>query len=127
VKELRLAGISDIEAANAFLSDFRDDYNARFGKPARLDKDLHRPLSLDDDLDGSFAWHAERTVTLNLTVQYDRVMFILEPNEVTRGLVRKKVSVYDFPDGRIEIRYNGLSLPIASPGLFKARWSRASG
>jgi Winged helix-turn helix len=46
-----------------------DDYDARFGKPARLDKDLHRPLSLDDDLDGSFAWQEERTVTLNLTVQ----------------------------------------------------------
>src|SRR5271168_1838420 len=80
VKELRLAGISDVEAADAFLSSFRDDYNARFGKPAWLDKDLHRPLLPDDDLDGSFAWQEERTVTHNLTVQYDRVMFILEPN-----------------------------------------------
>jgi transposase len=111
VKELRLAAICDIEAANAFLSGFRDDYNARFGKPARFDKDLHRPLLPDDDLDGSFAWQEERTVTLNLAVQYDRVMFILEPNEVTRGLVRKKVTIYDYPDGRIEVRYNGLSLP----------------
>jgi hypothetical protein len=111
VKELRLAGINDVEAANAFLSSFRDDYNSRFGKPARLDKDLHRPLSPSDDLDSSFAWHEERTVTHNLTVQYDRVMFILEPNEVTRGLARKKVTVYDYPDGRIEVRYNGLSLP----------------
>ena len=90
VKELRLAGICDIEAANAFLSGFRDDYNVRFGKPARLDKDLHRPLSRDDDLDGSFAWQEERTVAHNLTVQYDRVIFILEPNDVTLGLARKK-------------------------------------
>jgi len=28
-------------------------------------------------------------------------MFILEPNEITRALARKKVTIYDFPDGRI--------------------------
>lgn len=38
-------------------------------------------------------------------------MFILEPNEVTRGLPRKKVEIYDFPDGRIEVRYKGQILP----------------
>ena len=79
--------------------------------PARSDKNLHRPLGRHDDLDGSFAWREERTVTHALTVQYDRVMFILEPNEVTRGLPRKKVEIYDFPDGRIEVRYKGQILP----------------
>ena len=38
-------------------------------------------------------------------------MFILEPNEVTRCLPRKKVEMYDFPDGRIEVRYKGQILP----------------
>ena len=51
------------------------------------------------------------SVTQSLTVQYDRVMFILEPNDITRALPRKRVSVYDFPDGRIEIRHKGLALP----------------
>ncbi|QXX76753.1 hypothetical protein MHY1_p00275 (plasmid) [Methylovirgula sp. HY1] len=45
-------------------------------------------------------------MTHNLTVQYDRVMFLLEPNDVTRGLARKRVTVYDFPNGRVEIRHN---------------------
>jgi hypothetical protein len=111
VKELRLAGASDIEAGNALLPAFMADYNRRFAKPARIDKDLHRPLAPQDDLDGSFAWRVERTVTNALTVQYDRVMFILEPTDVARALPRKRVSVYDFPDGRIEIRHNGLALP----------------
>src|SRR5271155_3502781 len=87
------------------------DYTRRFAKPARNDKDLHRPLAPHDDLDGSFAWRVERTVTNSLTVQYDRVMFILEPNEITRALPRKKVTVYDFPDGRIEVRHQRLALP----------------
>ena len=89
----------------------RVQLNARFSKPAQSDKNLHRPLGRHDDLDGSFAWREERTVTHALTVQYDRVMFILEPNEVTRGLPRKKVEIYDFPDGRIEVRYKGQILP----------------
>lgn len=110
VKELRLAGISEVEAGNAFLAGFMEDYNRRFGKPARLDKDLHRPLTAADDLDGSFAWRVERTVTYNLTVQYDRVMFLLEPTDFTRSLARKQVTIHDYPDGRIEIRYNGFPL-----------------
>lgn len=111
VKELRLAGVNDPEAGNALLPAFMADYNTRFAKPPRLDKDLHRPLRPQDDLDASFAWRVERTVSYSLTVQYNRVLFLLEPNEISRGLPRKKVEVYDFPDGRVEIRHRGLPLP----------------
>lgn len=34
VKELRLAGISEMEAANDFLPVFTDRYNAKFANPA---------------------------------------------------------------------------------------------
>jgi transposase len=43
VKELRLAGIATVEAANAFLPGFMADYNARFAKEPRRPEDLHRP------------------------------------------------------------------------------------
>jgi hypothetical protein len=39
------------------------------------------------------------------------VLFILEPNDVTRGLVRKRVTISDYPDGRLVITHNGLPLP----------------
>lgn len=111
VKELRLAGVAGIDDGNALLPLFVADYNRRFGKPPRLDKDMHRALAPHDDLDQSFAWRVERTVTNTLTVQYDRVLFILEPSDVTRALARKKVEVFDYPDGHIEIRHQGLPLP----------------
>ena len=111
VKELRLAGATGIDDGNALLPAFVADYNRRFGKPPRSDKDVHGALAPQDDLDRSFAWRVERTVTNTLTIQYDRVLFILEPSEVTRALARKKVSVFDYPDGRIEIRHQGLALP----------------
>jgi len=45
VKELRLAGIDTIEAANEWLPAFMEDHNRRFAKPPKSDKDLHRTLT----------------------------------------------------------------------------------
>ncbi len=111
VKEMRLLGISSMEAGNAFLPVFMADYNARFAKPPFGDRDLHRSCAEHDDLDDAFAWKEERSVSVNLTLQYDQVMFILEPNEITRSLARKRVMVIDYPDGRLAIRHHGVDLP----------------
>jgi Helix-turn-helix domain len=111
VKELRLRGINTIAAGNELLPGFLADYNTRFGKEPRNPKDLHRPLSAEDDLADVFTWREERTVSTSLTLQYDKVLFLLEPNEITRELRRKRVTVIDYPDGRLAIRYRGLDLP----------------
>jgi hypothetical protein len=114
VKELRLQGISTIAAANEFLPGFLADYNSRFGKAPCNPKNLHRPLSAEDDLADTFTWREERTVSNSLTLQYDKVLFLLEPNEITRDLCRKRVTVVDYPDGRLAIRYRGLDLPYTT-------------
>ena len=112
VKEMRLCGIDGIAAGNAFLPKFIDDYNARFSKAPFDDRDVHRPVVAGrDDLDDAFAWKEERTVSANLTLQYDQVLFILEPSGIARSLGRKRVTVIDYPDGRLVIRYNGIDLP----------------
>ena len=114
VKELRLHRISAIAAGNQLLPAFLADYNARFGKEPRNSKNLHRPVSAGDDLTDVFAWREERTVSNSLTLQYDKVVFLLEPNAVTRDLRRKRVTVVDYPDGRLAIRYRGLDLPYTT-------------
>jgi transposase len=111
VKELRLAGISDVEVANRFLPAFLADYNARFGKAPRNPKNLHRPLAAFESLDEAMAWREERTVTSNLTLHYNKVMFLLEPNAITRSAAGKRVVIHDYPDGRLAIRWNGVELP----------------
>jgi hypothetical protein len=75
VKELRLLGVSDMDSANEMLPAFMEDYNARFAKLPRNDKDLHRPLLPDENLDDAFAWREERTVSASLTIQYDKILF----------------------------------------------------
>jgi hypothetical protein len=54
-----------------------DGFNARFAKEPASDKDLHRPLTELDDLDEALSWQEERTVSNSLTVQYDRVVYLL--------------------------------------------------
>jgi hypothetical protein len=110
VKELRLAEISAIAAANLWLPGFIADYNARFGRDPANAKDLHRPLTPTDDLDEVLAWREERTVTHNLTLHYDRMMLMLDPTPLARGLVRKKVAVVNYTDGRFAVQFNGAPL-----------------
>jgi len=109
-KELRLAGVSSITAANAWLPGFIAAYNRRFSREPANAKDLHRPLSSADDLDEILAWREQRTVTRNLTLHYDRMMLLLDPTPLTRGLVRKKVEVVNYPDGRFAVQFNGTAL-----------------
>jgi transposase len=112
VKELRLAGIGTVEAANALLPAFVAAYNPRFAKPARRPDDLHRPLSTAHDLDEIMAVREERTVSASLTLRYDKMLLLLEPGEATRPLARKRVTVVNYPDGRFAVRHEGSDLPF---------------
>src|SRR4030081_3055043 len=60
MKELRLAGIITIEAANPFLPAFVQTYNARFAKPPASERDLHRPIASTNDLDDILCWREQR-------------------------------------------------------------------
>ncbi|WP_425964957.1 ISNCY family transposase [Rhizobium nepotum] len=112
VKELRLAGIDTMDAGNAFLPDFMDDYNARFAVvPARSD-DLHRPVNLAPDrLSDILCKREQRYVGSQLTFSYERKRIMLEETDVTRGLIGKYVETYAYADGRLDVRWKGYSLP----------------
>jgi hypothetical protein len=110
VKELRLAGVRTLAEGNALLPAFIADYNMRFAKPPANAKDLHRPLRAGDDLEDAFAWKEERTLSQALTLQYDKVIFILEPSELAKAAIGKRVTVVDYPDGRLSIRYHDVEL-----------------
>ena len=110
VKELRLAGATTLAEGNALLPAFIADYNARFAKAPANSKDLHRRLGPGDDLDDAFAWKEERTLSRALTLQYDKILFILEPSEPAKAAIGKRVTVVDYPDGRLSIRYRGVEL-----------------
>ena len=103
-----MAGARTMAEGNTLLSAFMADYNTRFAKPPANAKDLHRPLCAGDDLEDAFAWKEERTLSQALTLQYDKVIFILEPSEQAKAAIGKRVTVIDYPDGRLSIRYKGV-------------------
>ena len=114
VKELCLAGISDMAAANAFLPAFMERYNAKFAKTPRRPDNLHRPLNTEPDrLADVLCWRDERYVGNQLAFSYDRQRIILAENEITRGLPGKYVDSYEYPDGRLEFRWKGVALPYS--------------
>jgi hypothetical protein len=113
VKELRMAEISDLTAANAFLPGFIERFNARFAiSPARPD-DRHRPLNLAPDRLRDILCHRkQRHVGQQLALSYERKRIILVENETTAKLAGQYVDTYAFADGRLEVRWKGLSLPF---------------
>ncbi|MCX5545332.1 ISNCY family transposase [Paraburkholderia sp. CNPSo 3076] len=111
VKELRLRGISTIEAANAYAPAFMAAYNARFAKPPRSAFDAHRPLRTDEDLDAILTWRVLRKVSDSLTLLNDRVIWLLDDTPANRKLIHRYIEVWEYPDGRLEIRADGVVLP----------------
>ena len=96
VKELRLRAISTREAANAFAAHFMADFNARFGKAPRSGFDAHRPLRADESLDEIFTWRVQRKVTQSLTLQHDKLIYLLADTAETRRLIHRYIDVWEY-------------------------------
>ncbi|MEX3694263.1 ISNCY family transposase [Paraburkholderia sp. BR14263] len=111
VKELRLRGISTLAEANAYAPSFMAAYNARFAKPPKSEFDAHRPLRADESLDTVLTWREPRKVKKSLTVQYDRVLYLLDDTPENRKLIDRYIEVWEYPDGRIELRADGRVVP----------------
>ncbi len=112
LNQLRLSGIASMEAGNAFLPDFMDDYNARFAIVPARSEDLHWPLNLAPDrLTQILCKREQRYVGAQLTFSFERKRIMMEETEVTRGLVGRYVETYAYADGRLDVPWKGHSLP----------------
>lgn len=113
VKELRLKGISDIESANNFMPEFMSDHNRRFAKSPISDFNAHRELQPYENIDKALCFKQERTVTNNLTIQHDRILYLIENNIQNRLLKRQKIDLFEYPDGNIELFHKGKYLKFS--------------
>jgi hypothetical protein len=111
VKELRLAGVSNAEAGNAFVPRYMEDYNRRFARAPANAHDAHRPLQDGEDLSFIFTWQEDRTLSRNLTVHFNAITYLVEPGPNTLPLGGKRVWVHEWEGGRVEIHAGGCALP----------------
>jgi len=108
VKEMRLRGISSIEEANAFLPEFIEDYNNRFGKTPQKPKDAHRPYQEQEIIEEIFARKAKRKLSKNLSFQYKGTLYQIETNAPNR--IRKThVDIIERRDQSIKVEIGGIS------------------
>jgi hypothetical protein len=110
VKELRLRGISDIKRANAFLPEFREDFNRRFAIQPRSTHDAHRPLLKTDDLNIILTHQKTGTLTKNLTVQSRGVIYQIQSDRPDYALRHALVTVCENAQGEVTILYKNKPL-----------------
>jgi transposase len=110
VKELRLRGIADIEAGNAYLPEFRADFNRRFAVLPRSSHNAHRPLLKTDHLDVILIHQETRTLSKNLTVQYDKVIYQIQSDRPDYTLRNAQVTVCENAKADVTILYKNKPL-----------------
>jgi transposase len=110
VKEMRLRCISSIEEGNAFLLEFIEDFNRRFAVAPLSPHDAHRPLTSHDNLDLILSRQEPRSLSKNLTVQFDKVVYQIQTRRPSYALRQARVTVCQDAQGLVTILYKGKPL-----------------
>lgn len=103
--ELRLAGISSLEAANQFLRDrYLAEFNAQFTVKAAERGTAFRPCTRKD-LDWVFSIQTERVVAKDNTVAIRDQWWQLDKTRWRHTLAGQTVTIHQHLDGSVSIRY----------------------
>ena len=112
IKEMRLAGVSDLAGAQAFAQEFIDLWNARFAKSPLDCVDAHRPWTKGAEaLEEALARREERTLSKALTFSAGGKIYCVKTNGPGTALRGARVTLLHFQDGGMRIDYKNRSLP----------------
>jgi len=118
VKEMGLAGVTNIAEGNTFLTGYLPQYNRKFAKEAAEQANFHRPIVNKRALDTILSIRSERALRNDFTVAHDKKLYQIKSN-----IRAKKVTVDERPDGSMRILHNGLWKSPAR-AMAKARMQR---
>lgn len=125
VAELRLAGITTIEAANAFLPGFLVRHNERFAVPAADPTPAWRPWPEGLTPESVFAFHYPRRVAPDATISWGPAALSLPRRRDGRSWAGRSVVLEERLDGGLWIRHGGEHYRVgeapAAPSLLRAR------
>lgn len=110
VKELRLRGISTMQAANAYLPAFREDFNRRFAVAPRSNHNAHRPLRPTDNLDLIFTKQKTGVLSKNLTLQYQKTIYQIQTNRPAYALHNAPLTICENAKGEVTLLYKNQPL-----------------
>jgi transposase-like protein len=105
VKEMRLAGVTNIAEGNSFLDDYLPRYNRKFAKEAAQKADFHRPVADKRALDTILSIKTARTLRNDFTIAHNKRLYQIKTN-----IRAKTVNVEERTDGSMRIAHNGQRL-----------------
>jgi len=105
VKEMRLAGVNNIEQANEFLIKYFPIHNAKFKVKAVSEIDVHQPALSLRELIKIFCIREKRTLKNDFTIAYDGKLY-----QIKDAVKTQKVTVEERLDGSLHITHRGLDL-----------------
>lgn len=111
IKELRLAGINDIETANKFLPGFTEKFNQKFSVEPKNKNDAHRQLQFsDEELNLIFSIQTTRTTSKNLELSYDNTVYQIQVAGQGYTLRHAKILVCKDLNGDVSLVYKNRKL-----------------
>jgi hypothetical protein len=118
IKELRLAKVKTMEAANDFLEkEYWPEWNVKFTQPARDEQDLHRPLAEGFQLGSALSHVEHRIITNNYTFPYYSKHYQIARDDVQAGMKRQSLRVELWLNGELKARYQGRYVEIRECGI----------
>jgi transposase len=103
-KELELAGIAGIEAANRFIREvYLPEHNALFAKPAEIAQSAFVPVADPVLIIEALCIEEDRTVSRDNTVGYQRLRLQLPPSPMRPHYVKAHVKVRQYPDATLAV------------------------
>ena len=104
VKEMRLAGINDMDTANAWLTNYIADYNQRFAVKPKDMSDAHLPYAdTREVLRRVLSVQVTKTLSKNLSCQHQNKLLQVATAGAGLGLRGAKVTVHEHFDGSQEL------------------------
>lgn len=104
-QELRIRGITSIEAANRFLErEYIEEFNGKFAVEPKEEGSAFVPCTRTD-LDRVFSIQTERTVNRDNTVRFKNLTLQIDKQDWRRSMEGSRVIVYQHFDDTITIGY----------------------
>jgi len=114
IKLLRLAQVSTLEGANAFLeTEYWPEWNARFARPVSEFPNHHRPLHEHLDLSAILCHVEPRVIGNDYTFSFAGQRYQIARENVQAGMRHQRLRVELRLNGDLKARYQGRYLNIA--------------
>lgn len=108
IKELRLRGISSIEAANAYMPEFIQEYNKRFAVKPASPEDAHRPVHHDKaGLRRILSVQTQRKLSKNLEFSLNGKTHQIVTKSTGYRLRHKALTICEHTDEIMEVLCDG--------------------